>query len=168
MYNLTGQRFGKLFVKSRSQDKLQKSKEICWTCICDCGVTLSVRSYCLRKGNQKSCGCTQKRPGDFKHGLHNTNTYHSWEKMKSRCNNPKNPSYSRYGLLGVTYDPSWEDFSVFLKDMGERPEGRSLDRIDPFGNYEPKNCRWATWKEQANNQRRNTKFRGGDANVVSG
>lgn len=82
-----------------------------------------------------------------------TPTYQTWVAMKVRCNNPKHPFYKHYGGRGITYDPRWDDFAVFLADMGERPDGKSLDRIDNDGNYELTNCRWATQSEQAKNRR---------------
>ncbi len=80
--------------------------------------------------------------------------YRSWENMKQRCLNPKHDSYHYYGARSIAVDPRWLSFDNFLADMGERPEGTSIDRIDPHGNYEPSNCRWADAKTQANNKRR--------------
>lgn len=88
------------------------------------------------------------------HGMKNTPTYTSWCAMKQRCTNSKRPSYNYYGGRGITYCERWKDFNNFLADMGVRPEGTSLDRIDSNGNYEPDNCRWATYKVQARNSGR--------------
>lgn len=82
-------------------------------------------------------------------------TYNSWVNMKKRCFYKKSPKYKSYGGRGITVCETWADmhgYTAFLKDMGVRPEGTTLDRIDPTGNYEPHNCRWATYKEQRLNQ----------------
>jgi hypothetical protein len=84
-----------------------------------------------------------------------TGAYRSWKAAKQRCFDPNTVNYARYGGLGVIMCEAWRnDFAVFLRDMGERPEGTSLDRVDPNGNYEPGNCRWATALEQRHNRRR--------------
>ena len=85
-------------------------------------------------------------------------TYVSWTQLKARCNNPKATGYDRYGGKGITYDPRWEKFENFLKDMGIRPEGTSIERKDNDGPYCKDNCTWATLKEQQTNRRCVTKI----------
>lgn len=82
-----------------------------------------------------------------------TRTYQSWSTMKSRCLRSTDPGYHYYGRRGIKIAPEWMEFANFLKDMGKRPEGRTLDRINNDGDYEPRNCRWATPVEQAATQR---------------
>lgn len=85
-----------------------------------------------------------------RHGMYGTPTYKSWSEMKRRC--------GKSWWKDISYCPRWEFFSNFFEDMGVRPEGTSLDRIDVSGNYEPSNCRWATMETQQNNRRNNRKF----------
>ena len=97
--------------------------------------------------------------GNYKHGMYGTPTYKSWSEMKCRC---KHKGHSKGKYDDVTYCERWNSFENFFNDMGVRPEGTSLDRIDPYGNYEPSNCRWADAITQENNRRNNTKYLVGD------
>jgi hypothetical protein len=116
-----------------------------------------VRASALEMGYGKYCSVPCRVQGvTIKHGhgrddVH-SRTYRSWASMKQRCTNPKSHKYENYGGRGITYCASWEGFEKFLEDMGERPEGMTLDRIDPNGNYEPSNCRWLTVKAQQRNK----------------
>lgn len=90
-----------------------------------------------------------------KHGMWKSPTYRTWAQMKQRCTNPKSTGYNYYGGRGIGYDPAWEEFLSFVEDMGSRPEGMTLDRIDNTQDYRKDNCRWQTPKEQANNRTNN-------------
>ncbi len=89
------------------------------------------------------------------HGLRKHSLYKTWVEMRYRCDNPKKPQYKYYGARGITYCERWKDFANFVADMGPRPDGHSLDRINNDGNYEPSNCRWASKIVQMNNMRGN-------------
>lgn len=110
---------------------------------------------CVTASNAEGATNTGKAPKAGRHGP----TLSVWRGMRDRCNNEKAASYPSYGGRGIAVCKRWNDsFEAFLADMGERPEGRSIDRIDNDGNYEPGNCRWATQKEQARNTRSNVLY----------
>lgn len=87
--------------------------------------------------------------------MHATPTYKSWQAMRTRCLNENSSQYHRYGGRGISICKEWDDFTVFFRDMGERPTGTTLDRIDSNKGYSPDNCRWSTMKIQENNKRNN-------------
>jgi hypothetical protein len=147
-----GLRFGRLVVK----ELLSKKPVAKWRCVCDCGVEVDVWGGHLKSGVTRSCGCLvidSNKEKKTTHGMTKTRTYKSWRSMKMRCTLPSMPSYKYYGGKGITYDSSWENFNKFLSDMGERPSGMSLDRIDNNKNYCKGNCRWSDAKTQANNRK---------------
>lgn len=144
-YNLTGQRFGRLTVISKCADK--------WLCRCDCGNDRLVFSGHLREGRTVSCGCyiAEKVKKPRTHGKRHTRAWKIWSGIKQRCLNPKNSAYKRYGGRGITICDKWLMLEGFLEDMGEPPEGMSIDRKENDKGYCKDNCRWATDTQQARN-----------------
>lgn len=161
--DLTGQKFGRLKVLYRTEDKYYPSgrHDVQYRCICDCGNEVDVLGIHLRSGHTQSCGCFRvdtTKKNMTTHGKTNTRIYTIWKNMKERCNNKNHDDYGLYGGRGISVCKEWEnDFTAFEKwanDNGYR-EDLTIDRKDVNGNYEPNNCRWVTQKEQCNNTRRN-------------
>lgn len=119
---------------------------------CACGNEAIVSHSRVKGGYTRSCGClaAENKP-NLSHGYKYSGTYRSWQSAKDRATNPRSKDFNRYGAVGIGFAERWLKFENFLEDMGERPEGLSLDRIDGTKGYEPGNCRWATLIQQARN-----------------
>jgi len=125
-----------------------------WKCECICGRYTLVLASHLKNGGVQSCGCLRiyNCHGIITHGMTDTPTYSSWQAMHQRCYNKNHLSYSDYGGRGIKVCEEWHIFETFFKDMGLRPEGKTLDRLDVNDNYYNDNCVWSTIEEQANNK----------------
>jgi hypothetical protein len=160
-----GDRFGRLVVLEETRlppRRGRRTGERAALCTCDCGGQKTVRlDRLFRQQQPRSCGCTQREQAAEQqrtHGLHGHLLYPTWRGMLARCYNEANPDYPNYGGRGISVCPRWHDVAAFIEDieyiLGPRPEGKTLDRIRNGLGYKPSNVRWATWPEQARNQRR--------------
>lgn len=162
--NIAGKRFGRLiardFVELRPRGSMKRA---IWRCVCDCGSETDVAGTDLRSGNTRSCGCllvdvvkeVSRTHGHASNNGRFSGAYRSWRSMVQRCRDPRSNNWHNYGARGIRVCERWEQFENFLADMGDRPEGGSLERIDPNGHYEPGNCKWIPRSEQAKNTRAN-------------
>lgn len=154
----TGHVYGRLTVIGRDESAgpATNGKRTKWLCKCSCGAPKIATGHDLAAGHTRSCGCVRKEELADRartHGMTRTPTYRSWQAAKERCHNPNASNYSAYGGSGIEMCDRWRNsFECFLEDMGERPSGMTLDRLDQCKGYEPGNVQWATTEEQSINR----------------
>lgn len=166
-------KYGLLTPTRYSHSKPNRKNDEFWFFVCDCGNEKVSRLYDVKSGKINSCGCIRKKQlaernkANSKHGYFGTPTYNSWSGIIERCYNPNSGNYKMYGAKGITMCQRWrESFENFLEDMGDRPKGCTIDRINVYGNYEPENCRWANPKTQARNRSNNIRLAYDEKNLT--
>ena len=156
--NITGKQFGRLTAISRAKNARGRTR---WNCVCECGNKVIITTKSLSNGDTKSCGCYKVELATKQNTTHGLSKIHRktmrlWSMMKDRCYNINNKSYHDYGGRGITVCEQWiNSFASFYHDMGDRPTGKTLDRINNDGAYSPSNCKWSTYHEQGHNKRNN-------------
>jgi hypothetical protein len=178
--DLGGKKFHRLLVDCRGEDYISPlgEKKKRYNCLCDCGTRCLILAARLSRGTTKSCGCLKEEVGgkaSITHGMTDTPTYRSWASMLSRCNNENDYMYTVYGGSGITVCREWHTegggFIRFLTDMGERPEGCTLNRVKGAKTYSKQGCEWSTLSVQSFDQKRkstNTSGRTGVYRLKSG